>query len=240
MPDVWDRYVPEYHDANPGITEDLLAAARDGAGRTPYDWLLEAVPAGASSVVDVACGSGPLGRRLAGVRVVGVDRSGGELGRASGPRVQAAAQALPLAGGCADAVVCSMALMVLHPLDAVLSEVARVLAPEGRFVATMPMRSTGTPVFAAILRDLGQVSVGYPEPLVDAVDQFSASGLQLDRDETGEFTRPVNDGDAAALVVRSFYAPGAGPNQVAAAVASLRKAVPLDVKYRLRRLRARR
>ena len=46
MPEEWARYVGEYHDANPGITESLLCDARDGAGRSPYDWLLAAVPAG--------------------------------------------------------------------------------------------------------------------------------------------------------------------------------------------------
>ncbi len=40
----WDRYVAEYHDARPGITEDVLADARDDRGRSPYDWLVEAVP----------------------------------------------------------------------------------------------------------------------------------------------------------------------------------------------------
>ncbi|HVL05996.1 MAG TPA: class I SAM-dependent methyltransferase [Acidimicrobiales bacterium] len=110
MPDArWERYVADYHDANPGTTEDLLAGARDRTGRSPYDWLLEAVPAGASAVVDLACGSGPLARRLAGGPVVGVDQSAGELSRGTGLRVQARVPALPLASGCAGAVVTSMA-----------------------------------------------------------------------------------------------------------------------------------
>jgi hypothetical protein len=39
----WAGYLAAYHDANPGITEDLLAEARDAVGRTRYDWLVEAV-----------------------------------------------------------------------------------------------------------------------------------------------------------------------------------------------------
>ena len=84
--DSWDGYVVEYHDANPGITQDVLADAVDGNGRSPYDWLVEAVPPGTSTVVDLACGSGPLAGMLDATRVVGVDRSAGELGLArSGP-----------------------------------------------------------------------------------------------------------------------------------------------------------
>lgn len=241
MPEEWMRYVGEYHDANPGITEDVLAGARDGADRSPYDWLVDAVPGSASTVIDLACGSGPLARRLAEARVVGVDRSAGELGRARGLRLQACATALPVASGCADAVVSSMALMLLHPLDAVLAEVARVLTGGGTFVATLPVRSKATPAFAAVLRDLGQVGVAYPEPLDKGVAlRFGAAGLQLESDETCVFTRPVRHADDAATVVRGFYAPGAGADRVAAAVATLAEAAPVDLGYRIRRLVARR
>lgn len=236
----WDDYVAEYHDANPGITEDLLAGARDGAGRTPYDWVVEAVPAGASPVVDLACGSGPLARALGTTRVIGVDRSAGELARAAGLRVRADATALPLAGGSAGGVVSSMALMLLHPLEAVLAEVARVLRRGGAFVATVPSR--GAPGFADILRALDQVGVEYPEPLESGglAERFAASGLTLGAEETEVFNRAVAGPDDAARIVRSFYAPGAGANRVAAAVEDFRRAAPTEVAYRLRRLVARR
>jgi ubiquinone/menaquinone biosynthesis C-methylase UbiE len=241
MAETWDSYLAEYHDTNPGITEDVLAGATDDAGRSPYDWLVDAVPASASTVIDLACGSGPVAGRLAEARVVGVDRSAGELGRGRGLRLQACATALPLAGGCADAVVSSMALMLLHPLDAVLAEVARVLAGGGTFVATLPVRSRATPAFAAVLRDLGQVGVAYPEPLNDnIVPRFVAAGLRLESDETRVFSRPVRHADDAATVVRGFYAPGAGAERVAAAVATLTEAAPVDLGYRIRRLVARR
>jgi SAM-dependent methyltransferase len=240
MPESWDEYLLDYHDANPGITEELLSVAHDGAGRSPYDWLAEALPAGVSTVVDLACGSGPVARLLAGVRVVGVDQSAGELARASGLRVRATASALPLAGGRAGAVVTSMALMLLHPLEAVLAEVARVLRPGGTFVATLPTRSTGCPVFTTVLRELDQVGVRYPERLDTRVaERFQAAGLQLVADDSEVFSRTVRDRDDAVNVVRSFYAPGAGPEQVAGAVASLERLVPVDVGYRLRRLVAR-
>jgi SAM-dependent methyltransferase len=242
MSEPWDRYVAEYHDANPGITEDVLADATDGAGRSPYEWLLDAVPAGASTVVDLACGSGPLGRRLAGVRVVGVDQSAGELARAGGLRVRALATALPLTRGCAGAVVSSMALMLLSPLEAVLAEVGRILRAGGTFAATVPSRAAaGMPAFAQILRDLGQVGKGYPEALDDRVaGRFAGAGLTLDGDGVEVFTRTVASPADAAQVVRSFYAPGAGAGRLAAAIRSLEEAIPVDVDYRIRRLVAHR
>lgn len=241
MPDArWERYVAEYHDANPGITESLLAEARDGAGRSPYAWLLEAVPAGAATVVDLACGSGPVARLLPGVRVVGVDQSAAELARAAGLRVQARMPALPLAGVCAGAVVTSMALMLMHPLEAVLAEVARLLHPGGTFVATVPSRGEAgsAPLFAELLRTLGQTGITYPEPLDGAglAGRFATAGLTLRKDETAVFVRALPGPEDAEQVVRSFYAPGAGPERVAAAVERLREAAPEDLAYRIRRL----
>ena len=241
MPDPrWEGYVAEYHDANPGITEDVLACARDSAGRSPYDWVVEAVPPGATTVVDLACGSCPIAGSMAGVRVVGVDQSAAELLRGSGLRVRARASALPLPRACAGAVVSSMALMLLHPLEAVLAEVARVLQPAGFFVATVPSRaaSAGTPGFTAILRALDQQGLAYPEQLRDdgLAERFSACGLTLLADDTTVFHRPVAGADDAAQIVRSFYAPGAGAGRVDAAIESFQRLRPAEVGYRLRRL----
>jgi len=252
----WNRYLTGYHDANPGITEDVLAAARDADGRSPYDWLVEAVPSGASTVVDLACGSGPVGRglapRLASGRVVGVDQSAGELARArsaspAGLLIRARAGAVPIAAGAADAVVVSMALMLLFPAEAVLAEARRLLRPGGTFAATVPNRSRsydGKPAesaFAEVLEALGQGATDYPEPL-DACrlpDRFAAAGLTLVDDETGLFVRSVSGPEDAGLVVRSFYAPGVAAARVAAAVAGLEgrmASAPVRVGYRLRRL----
>jgi SAM-dependent methyltransferase len=247
MPDVdtaerWAGYLVEYHDANPGITEEVLGRAYDDGGRTAYDWLVDAVPAEASTVVDLACGSAPLARPLARRRVIGVDQSAGELAKgrsAGGLLVQGRAFSVPLAGGCADAVVVSMALMLLHPLEAVLGEVARLLRPGGAFAATIPVR-TASPGFSEVIGALGQGGVGYPEPLDAAPERFASAGFTLARDETATFRRTVDGPDEAARVVRGFSAPGASPERVAEAVERLRRAVPLTISYRVRRLVARR
>lgn len=254
-PGDWNGYVVGYHDANPGITQDVLADARDDTGRSPYDWLVEAVPPDASTVVDLACGSGPLAGMLHAARVVGVDRSAGELalaraGGGAGLLMRAEASALPVADGSADAVVASMALMLLRPLEAVLGEVRRALRPGATLVATMPIRAAtpgpaGAPAFAEILGALGQAGAEYPEPLhgPGVATRFSAAGLALVDDDTKVFVRTVRGPADAERVVHSFYAPGAGPERVAAAVRELQRRVtsaPVCISYRIRRLVARR
>jgi SAM-dependent methyltransferase len=105
-------------------------------------------------VLEVGCGSAPCSRwlRAAGADVVGLDLSGGMLARAavlnrsSGvtvPLVQADAAALPLADASVD-LACSAygGLPFVADAEGVLREVARVLRPGGRFVASVnhPMR----------------------------------------------------------------------------------------------------
>jgi SAM-dependent methyltransferase len=105
-------------------------------------------------VVEIGCGSAPCSRwlRRAGALPVALDVSAGmlaraaELNRATGvdvPLVQADAGALPVAGDSVD-LVCSAfgGLPFVADAGGVLAEVARVLRPGGRFVASVnhPMR----------------------------------------------------------------------------------------------------
>ena len=49
------------HQENTGFTEACASSCRDEAGRNSYEWLSEVVPDNTSlSVLDLACGSGPL------------------------------------------------------------------------------------------------------------------------------------------------------------------------------------
>jgi SAM-dependent methyltransferase len=105
-------------------------------------------------VLEIGCGSAPCARwlRTAGADVVALDLSAGmlaraaELNRATGiavPLLQADAGALPLAEGSMD-LACSAfgGLPFVADVEGVLAEVARVLRPGGRFVASVnhPMR----------------------------------------------------------------------------------------------------
>ena len=240
----WVCYLGRYHHRHPGITEEVLCAATDSAGRSPYDWLLEPVAA-EGLVLDLGCGSAPVARRLGRpARYVGVDRSEAELRRARAAApvavVQGDARALPVADRTADAVVASMVLMVVTGVDGVLAEVARVLRPGGKLVATVPTRPDGddpsSGLFAELLAALGQHGVRYPGSLDPS--GLTVFGLDLVDDVGGRFTRVVGP-EHCDLVVDSFYAFGASDDQVAEARARLRAqaaAGPLSLTYPLRRL----
>ncbi|MDR3636729.1 MAG: methyltransferase domain-containing protein [Isosphaeraceae bacterium] len=85
-------------------------------------------------ILDLGCGKGRFGRRLAdgGAAVVGLDLSAAMLASASGlPRVRGSARRLPLASGVFDAVIAVEVFEHLPGLDDVLAEARRVLRPGG-------------------------------------------------------------------------------------------------------------
>jgi 2-polyprenyl-3-methyl-5-hydroxy-6-metoxy-1,4-benzoquinol methylase len=100
-------------------------------------------------VLDLACGNGYLSRRFArqGAIVTGVDATAAivERARARESReplgityhVADAAHVAMLADGAFDLVVCNMALMDIENAAGAIQEVARVLRPQGRFVASL-------------------------------------------------------------------------------------------------------
>ncbi len=137
------------HEEYAGFTESCAMHCRDKAGRTSYDWLAEVVePERHQAVLDIACGSGPLlqlcHELLPGLtRLIGMDMSPDELrlardrlpaGRAE--LVEAQAQQLDfLADNAIDVALCHWALTLMDPITPVLTELARVVAPGGRFAA---------------------------------------------------------------------------------------------------------
>ncbi|MEM7530465.1 MAG: methyltransferase domain-containing protein [Pseudomonadota bacterium] len=136
------------HEVHTGFTESCAAGCRDREGRNSYEWLSEAVPRDAGSVLDMACGSGVLlqvcRRRLGhSVALVGIDMSPDEvaLARARLPAGgvtlhQALAQSMvPVADASVDAVLCHWALTLIDPVAPAMAEVGRVLRPGGTFAA---------------------------------------------------------------------------------------------------------
>jgi SAM-dependent methyltransferase len=246
--------VEALHEREPGITEDLLTRCDDGAGATPYGWLVEALGP-CRTVLDVACGSAPLADLLADRTYVGVDRSAPELRRAARTRpgarlVRGDATALPLAGPF-DGVAASMALMVAAPLADVLAEVARVLAPGGLLVATLPSlldeadsATTGRDagVHAAALERLGRSGVGYAEPVGPAAlaTRLTSAGLVPIADEVRRFAVRIEDLSDARLLARSYYALDASPMAIEEAASLILREAAGEVGYPLRRIIARR
>ena len=130
-------------------------------------------------VLDVACGSGVLARRLAelGASVTAVDLSEAfiERARARGQKsgtpidyqaVDASAEdaLLTLGAGAFDAITCTMALMDMAEIAPLFRAAAKLLKTNGRFVfATMhPAFNSNNPIFLAEMEDIdGTVQTRY-------------------------------------------------------------------------------
>ncbi len=148
----WDAAAPAYlaeHGADLGDVDFLWCPE----GLREGDAHLLGEVAGRRAL-EVGCGSAPCARwlRREGADVVALDLSAGMLARAaelnlssgvSPPLVQADAGALPFGSGAFD-LACSAygGLPFVADAEGVLTEVARVLRPGGRFVASVnhPMR----------------------------------------------------------------------------------------------------
>ena len=105
----------------------------------------------ASTVIDLACGTGDLCRdlRAAGLRPVGIDFSWGMLAHANtdAPLVQADAQRLPFPGEAVDGAVSGFALRNFADLGAFFDELGRVVRPGGR-VALLDVAAPSHPLLA--------------------------------------------------------------------------------------------
>lgn len=156
-----EDFVRAVHRADPGVTARTLAAGRVvGDGRSSYDLLADAIEPG-GPVLDLGCGDGLLLEGLAARghatgALLGLDVSPDELALARRrlPTVallHARAQALPIVDGAVAAVVSHLAWTLLPSLDRVAAELARVLAPGGRFVTIVGGGPAGDDAFAGLL-----------------------------------------------------------------------------------------
>lgn len=133
--DLWEAHAGWWQHrftdgADPEYEEQILPLA--------VDWL----GAGTGRVLEVGTGEGQVARAVAAAGrgpVVGIDPTVAQITEAArrggGPAyVRADAAALPFAAATFDAVVACLVLEHIDHLDDALGEVARVLAPGGRFV----------------------------------------------------------------------------------------------------------
>ncbi|KKD05301.1 class I SAM-dependent methyltransferase [Streptomyces sp. WM6386] len=169
--------------------------------------LRELLGPGEGICLDVCCGTGAHASVAAelGRTPFGVDLSGGQLRHAAGrlPVAVADATALPLADASVPAAMCVLASTDVPDYAAVLREIARVLAPGGRFVhlgvhpcfvgAFADWRERGRVVlderYADRARTLDswnpagvRARVGaWHIPLADLLNAVVAAGLRLER-----------------------------------------------------------
>lgn len=129
---------------------DRLAPRYDRRWRSYLAGTLDAVVSsldlsGDERLLDVACGTGELERRLLahwpGVHAVGVDLSLGMLNHAAmkafGPQVAwlcAKSSQLPFAAGTFDVVICASSFHYFREPDQALREMRRILRPNGMLV----------------------------------------------------------------------------------------------------------
>ncbi|CAL9379322.1 2-methoxy-6-polyprenyl-1,4-benzoquinol methylase, mitochondrial [Streptomyces sp. enrichment culture] len=158
-------------------------AARGGEPRAAAaaEAVLSLVPAGARRLLDAACGTGIVTRRLAaaraGLRVTGVDLAPAMVRRAAarlpGAVVRADARRLPFTAGAFDAVS-SVWLLHLAGTDddarTVVGQCARVLRPGGVYVTTVdkgPSHNVGSDIDAVL-------AARPPSPVRDAAGAVEA------------------------------------------------------------------
>ena len=236
--DGWSDYLTDYHRSHAGITERLLTRAVHPDVGTPYEWLRSALPRHPERVIDLACGSAPLYDLLPQTsHYVGLDVSEAELrlaaDRERGPLLRADAGSLPIDRGSADAVVCSMAIMLLRPVETVLAEVARVLRPGGLFVTirpvTWPVRIADVRVTVPLvlgLRHMPEVPQRFSRRSLRL--RHTAAGLTTIDDRALRFTYPLRDHRDAAQVVEALYLPHVTESRRVAAVQRLARAAGPD------------
>lgn len=186
----YDREAETY-DATRGGEERAAAAA------TAIEQLL---PPSTRTLVDLACGTGIVTRRLLqpdrhpARRVVGLDRSPGMLRSASRRLPQcvvlADATRLPIETASVDAVVIVWLLHLLSDAADVLGEAARVLRPGGVVITTVDKNQA----WFAVPSDLADLTRSVREPktrtATDRLDRILTQAAEHDLRMVGETTFP--------------------------------------------------
>jgi SAM-dependent methyltransferase len=217
---AWADYVNTFHTQLPGITEEILARCSDETGATPYAWLTDGLDPEAQ-VVDLACGSGPTRALVAG-KWVGVDCSSTELScaleRGRATLVRADVTNVPIRSDTADAVLCSMALMLIDPCFAVLDEIRRILSSAGELRALLPATRPLTASDRLHYLRLFATARSRPRfPMTalrrHATDAFAASGLVITSDQSRRFGYPIATPADVDRFIESWYRPDKPPGR---------------------------
>jgi ubiquinone/menaquinone biosynthesis C-methylase UbiE len=246
----WRSYLATFHRDRAGVTEAVLSRALAG-DHSPYRWLARAVSATAETVLDLACGSGPMSRELAqpGRMVVGLDISEHELAlavdRGPGPWVQADALRLPFKDGSFDVVTSSLGLVVVQPLTSVLAEVARVLRPGGVLAGIAPALRPLAPRDVRVLTRINgrlRTKPQFPGPveLTGFAKALAAQGMRAMEDARERYQFSVRNRADAELMMSALYLPNTRWSRVERAIEyledGLKRSEVIDVAIPMRRI----
>jgi len=243
----WTSYLDQFHEHNPGITQDVLTEASDVDGINAYDWLLDATPPEPDVLaLDLACGSCPLHSTASHLRWVGVDRSRGELARAGQlhPRtlVLGDGQRLPFRNATFGLVTCSMALMLLNPVDTVIAEIHRVLEANGTLAlllpGSVPLTTRDRLRYLRLLTALHKLRPTYPNNV--HLGRLSArlehAGFKVVVDERRCFRYPLPDENHTRRFANSLYLPGRSDEDIERGVEATRSWIGSTIGIPLRRV----
>ncbi len=154
MPQTWD---PATYGRDASFVHELAGGA--------FEWLS---PQSGECILDLGCGDGQMTQRIAatGAKVTGIDASPEMVDAARSRGVRAdlgAAEELPYPDRVFDAVFSNAVLHWVRGQDDMLSQVHRVLRPNGRFVAEFGGHGNIAAIrvaFAAVLARHGLESLG--------------------------------------------------------------------------------
>lgn len=246
----WRQYLADFHRDRAGVVEAVLSRARSG-DHTPYRWLARAVGGNAGTVLDLACGSGPMSRELTAPdrTVIGLDLSAAELQlaveRGPGPWLRGDGLRLPLRDGSVDAVTSSIGLVVITPLSALVAEIARVLRPGGVLAAIAPALRPLSPTDLRVLARINtrlRAKPQFPGPveLAGFTKTLHAHGLRRVEDQRERYRFTVASRADAELVMSALYLPQTRWSRVESAIELLQDRVErkgaVDVTIPMRRV----
>ena len=171
FPPVFSRHALAYQLR----LEDIMSRG-ESVGRIRALELVDARPG--MRILDLACGPGTMSRRLAamvspGGEVIGVDLAPGMVALARSMNISATRfelmdiEQLAFADESFDAAVCGHGLQFVPDLSRALTEARRVLRPEGRLAASVPVTTRNEAVWAL----LDSVMDRWLPPAPVAVDQ---------------------------------------------------------------------
>lgn len=235
--DRWESHAAQW-------IEWARAGGHDSYWRFHRDQFLRIVQPPGRKTVDIGCGEGRLTRHLKelGYSVIGIDASPSLIAaaRKADPSMDfrlGDAAALPLDDASADLAIAFMSLHDISVMPAAVREVARILAPDGRFCIAIvhPINSAGR--FETTTADAPFIIEGSYLNAFDYVDTVERDGLSMTFHSQH---RPIESYflalEEARLVVETLREPSIPDSAVDSKHRSRWQRVPLFLHLRARRL----